>query len=1183
MANLPRTQRSVQGGIALYARKGLQQCVHVVRKEAERGVLWVRVAVPGADSIHLALCYIPPADSTIRARTSPERHKVMQAEWQALGKMACEVGRSGHVVVMGDLNARTGMEADTLAALQELEDLDIEASCDPVARKNEDGVVNAQGRCLLSLCKEAGLVILNGRLPGDEHGSFTFESANGRSAVDYFLASPGLTFGVDGAALPGCSLSVLPVDERPCLPTSVSNRFDHSPVKCNLFLPASHPPTPHAGEQPQRAERVVAYRAVWEDSMRDVYMGFCLTSPDVTSVLDRAEQAQSIDSAASLFAEGVWKGMECLQSWGHRVFRPVSPGHAPAHKPRCNSWFDEGCRKARQEHRIAVSAHGPRSTEAREKRAAYARVRRAAKRTQAEALLTARIQQWYREPKRFWKNYQGRKAPGPLDSDLPGWTSYFDTLFKGQGQGNYTGGSLEAHLKQHEHILGPAQAPEHTGQLGNDISVAEVSRALSMLARHKAAGPDGIPAEFLSEAYEWADLGGGQKIKSWALAARFARLFTRVFTEGYPKAWGTCALTPVPKPKGNPTCRDDYRGIAVSGALSKLYSLVLLNRLDPWAEAAGVRAVGQSGFRQGRGAMDNAIVLQHLCEKYKGAGLPLYAAFIDFRKAYDCVDRNLLWHALRQLGVQGRMLAALQSMYGGVEMRVRAGGGLGQPFPADTGVRQGDPLSPLLFGLFIDRLEGWLGQRHPEAGAVMAGGFTRRSPAEGARLLRLLLYADDLLILAHTPTDLQAMLNSLNTFCVANRLTVNTAKSVVMVCGQSTGADGAFYYDGNPVPVRGEFVYVGVPFGPTGALPSCMQTALSRATSICQALHSRSTVLGVHNVMVRCSLFNSLVMPVLSYGCEVWGPIQLRSMCRAMGKWGGCGSVEQLHRSFLYRCFGVKPSTPIACIMSAVDRVPVVHAWLARVLGWWNGVIRRPGDDVVRMALGDCVSQASVLRQRDTSSWASSLLTTLHAVDPSYAQLMRSMQGLPRAEILHSVKVKWQAAVWEGWGNPSPATPPATDLCPVRTSTESAGFKLQTYHHWFRSDFSKGKVFAYHLHLPQRISAIARLFFGAHDLEIERGRFRGGRKVPRDERKCCMCSQTVEDECHFLLECEAYDVLRKTPTCMPAFATWNKEKPATCSMRLVTQAGNDKQRWDALAEYVVRAEAQRRTAYRQQI
>ena len=92
----------------------------------------------------------------------------------------------------------------------------------------------------------------------------------------------------------------------------------------------------------------------------------------------------------------------------------------------------------------------------------------------------------------------------------------------------------------------------------------------------------------------------------------------------------------------------ERRGAVVGPVLAKLYSLVLLGRLDEWAERYGVRAKGQFGFRHGRGTDDGAFVLNHVIEAYTSRGKPVYAVLVDFRKAYDSVDRPTL--CLEQLG-----------------------------------------------------------------------------------------------------------------------------------------------------------------------------------------------------------------------------------------------------------------------------------------------------------------------------------------------------------------------------------------------------------------------------------------------------------------------------------------------------------------------------------------------------
>jgi hypothetical protein len=78
---------------------------------------------------------------------------------------------------------------------------------------------------------------------------------------------------------------------------------------------------------------------------------------------------------------------------------------------------------------------------------------------------------------------------------------------------------------------------------------------------------------------------------------------------------------------------------------------------------------------------------------------------VDFRKAFDTIPRSIMWQVLQRAGVGPRMLKALQAMYSNDNTCVRTGSGLTDTFACTTGVKQGCPLSPNLFGLFLDELE----------------------------------------------------------------------------------------------------------------------------------------------------------------------------------------------------------------------------------------------------------------------------------------------------------------------------------------------------------------------------------------------------------------------------------------------------------------------------------------------
>ena len=150
----------------------------------------------------------------------------------------------------------------------------------------------------------------------------------------------------------------------------------------------------------------------------------------------------------------------------------------------------------------------------------------------------------------------------------------------------------------------------------------------------------------------------------------------------------------------------NYRPVAVGVPLARLYARILNARLSPYLESQHLRAEIQAGFRANRSVGHNLFALQHGIDKHAGPrGRPLYCCFVDLTAAFDTVSRHLLWQRLRSLGVCGRMLAALQAFYSEPTVAIKVAGRIGEPAVTKTGVCQGCPLSPTLFGVFIDALE----------------------------------------------------------------------------------------------------------------------------------------------------------------------------------------------------------------------------------------------------------------------------------------------------------------------------------------------------------------------------------------------------------------------------------------------------------------------------------------------
>jgi hypothetical protein len=301
-------------------------------------------------------------------------------------------------------------------------------------------------------------------------------------------------------------------------------------------------------------------------------------------------------------------------------------------------------------------------------------------------------------------------------------------------------------------------------------------------------------------------------------------------------------------------------------------------------------------------------------------------------------------------------------MHQNISMSVRMAGQLGNTFPAELGVKQGDPLSPLLFGLFIDRIENYMRQCCPNQGVSR----------DGLSILQLLLYADDLVLLAESEEQLQQLLNCLHSFCVANLMTVNTNKSQVVVFNGVRDRDYNFIYNGIKMPDGPSYVYLGVKFEGEKCDINCnSKIRIDKAKAALHALFTSCHCAGIYNAKITHTLFTALVASVCNYACEVWGAYQLSSL-DSKG-WGSTYPAEELQKTLLRRVLQVPKSTTIAVMMDELSAVPLAFSWLKQSLGWWNRICLRNNSDIVRWACMDSIQ----LSNNGHASWAHHMSTAL--------------------------------------------------------------------------------------------------------------------------------------------------------------------------------------------------------------
>ncbi|XDV11655.1 hypothetical protein PO909_000531 [Leuciscus waleckii] len=303
-----------------------------------------------------------------------------------------------------------------------------------------------------------------------------------------------------------------------------------------------------------------------------------------------------------------------------------------------------------------------------------------------------------------------------------------NAVYSGGGQLLTSTGDVVGRWKKYfEDLLNPAvtssieEAEAEGSEVDSSITWAEVTEVVKKLLGGKAPGVDEIHPEYLKS----LDVVG----LSWR---------TRL-----------CSIA----------------GITLLSLPGKVYAKVLEKRIrpivEPWIQEE------QCGFHPGRGTLDHFYTLYRVLEGSWELAQPIHMCFVDLEKAFDCVPRGVLWRVLWEYGVRGSLLRAVRSLYDRSRSLVRIASSKSDFFPVHVGLRQGCPLSPVLFIFFMDRIS-----RHSQGPEDVRFGDNTISS---------LLFADDVVVLAPSDQDLQHALGWFAAECEAAGMRISTSKSEAMV------------------------------------------------------------------------------------------------------------------------------------------------------------------------------------------------------------------------------------------------------------------------------------------------------------------------------------------------------------------------------------------------------------------
>jgi hypothetical protein len=204
--------------------------------------------------------------------------------------------------------------------------------------------------------------------------------------------------------------------------------------------------------------------------------------------------------------------------------------------------------------------------------------------------------------------------------------------------------------------------------------------------------------------------------------------------------------------------------------MGKLFNRLLQKRLDIFLENNNLLSPNQTGFRKGFRTTDNIFILKTVINKYLNRrNGKVFVCFVDFKKVFDSVWRQALLFKLLDKGIGRNFYKIIKHIYSNTKYSYKSSNFYSNPFMANSGVKQGDNLSPTLFNIFIDDFAKYLDKNLTDP--ISLNNIE----------INHLLYADDLVLMVQSPVSFQHCLNALQNFCKDWKLDINPNKTKVIV------------------------------------------------------------------------------------------------------------------------------------------------------------------------------------------------------------------------------------------------------------------------------------------------------------------------------------------------------------------------------------------------------------------
>ena len=332
-----------------------------------------------------------------------------------------------------------------------------------------------------------------------------------------------------------------------------------------------------------------------------------------------------------------------------------------------------------------------------------------------------------------------------------------------------------------------------------------------------------------------------------------------------------------------------------------------------------------------------------------------------------------------ELGASLNFVKSIKAIYSSVKACVKLVGKTSDCFDSLVGVKQGEPLSPLLFILFLNDLSNKLGID------TNTGNINQDIIDVFQKFI--LLFADGTILMSDSLQELQILLNKLSEYCKKWNIKVNIGKTKVMVCRCYDRPEHIdVYCDNERLEVVDTFIYLDFNLSSNASFYKAQKHLSEKASRALYSLKSlfESTHLGIQD---KLKLFDALVSPIMNYGSEVWG-------------FHNSQDIERVHLRFLKQLLNVRQQMSNMTIYGELGRVPFYVIRKILIVKYWFKILADPFTLLYKVYIQQATD---VDNNRNLKSWSANVKTLLNNIGFSYLWNSQSISQLQLNMVIQTI------------------------------------------------------------------------------------------------------------------------------------------------------------------------------------